>query len=676
MIRSKGMAVSIFALVCAAGCADDGGPWAPAQAIRDTLADGTLVVRYDALPDSVDHVVGTDLRIGALDGAPEYVFGDVRGIEADREGTIYVLDHQASEIRTYGPGGDYRATIATEGEGPGEIGGANGMILMGDTLLWVQDHSKWRLLGLGTDGTETRRVPMHVRNYSYMWNGTVDELGRFWKPTNHSDEPRGGMPEEGLRESTSRAYLVHLDLATEEKDSVYLGERTYRSYVTRMGDRGYSMRGLPYQPSPVVIVNPDGGLWHSHGSAYRVARLDDRGDTLFVLEADVVAPPVTEEDRESVMSEVMEGGESFRRAADALVAALPETKPAISGLVVDEQGRLWVRRGGDERAGPRYDVFTEEGDFVMAVRLDFRASPYLPLKFRGGRIYALVRDELDVPYVVRATVPRLRPAQASLVAVAAGAQDVGEDGHPLLGGLGRGGRPSQGAQALGRIGDGLPRASVLDALRERTQLDEAFGAHVPCTVRGPHQPVPQEAGRPRQARHVPPVASRGRRTAHREELAQPGVVGLVAVAARPSDLRRAPGGLFDRGRVGGGACLPAHGSELEHELVGQIPGGLELGQVPGGRPEEGHVPDDGQVPGLEGQVEMGDHLAPLRAAHERLGTVRTPPENGERAGEDDGEPRFRAHGIRLPTEGASSIDFRDGAGHAPRSRRARRATTS
>lgn len=405
MLRPVVIALSILALVCATGCVADSGTRARVQSVRDTLDDGTVVVRYDALPDGAEQVVTTDLRIGSLDGAPEYTFGDVRGIEVDQEGTIYVLDYQASEIRTYGADGDYRGTIATEGEGPGEIGEANGMILAGDTLLWVQDHSKWRLLGLRRDGTEVRRVTMHVLNYGYMWNGTVDKLGRFWKPTNHSDEPRGGMPEEGLRASASQAYFVHLDLATEEKDSVYLGERTYRSYVTRMGDRGYSVRGLPYQPSPVVIVNPGGGLWQSDASAYRIARLDDTGDTLFVLEAEVAAPPVTEEDRESVMSDVMERGEDFRRAAEALVAALPETKPAISGLVVDDQDRLWVRRGGNERAEPRYDVFTAEGDFVMSVRLDFRPSQYLPLKFRDGHIYALVRDELDVPYVVRASVP-------------------------------------------------------------------------------------------------------------------------------------------------------------------------------------------------------------------------------------------------------------------------------
>ena len=51
-------------------------------------------------------------------------------------------------------------TVATRGEGPGEISGANGMQLVGDTMLWVQDHGKWMMLGLSTAGDEIARVPV------------------------------------------------------------------------------------------------------------------------------------------------------------------------------------------------------------------------------------------------------------------------------------------------------------------------------------------------------------------------------------------------------------------------------------------------------------------------------------------------------------------------------------
>lgn len=403
MIRTPRMMLAVALTMVVVGCGAEPTGRASIHAARDTLEGGAVRVRYGALPDSADRPTTVDLRIGALDGDPVYVFGDVRGIQADSEGTIYVLDYQASEIRVFDDDGRYVRTIGSEGQGPGEMEEANGMILSGDTLLWVQDHAKWRFLGLRTDGTEIHRIQMHVLNYGYMWNGTVDEAGRFWKPTSHSDEPRG-RPEEGLQERASRAYFVHFDPETERRDSVFLGEQTHRSFVIRYGDRGYSVRGVPYQPSPVTVVNPDGGLWRSDGSVYRIVRLDEMGDTTMILEADVPPPPVTDDDRRAFIDRMTEDDESALRAAEAIVGAMPATKPAISGLIVDDLGRLWVRMGGAEEGEPRYDVFTREGDFVMTVELDFRPSQYLPLEIRDGDIYALVRDDLDVPYVVRAAI--------------------------------------------------------------------------------------------------------------------------------------------------------------------------------------------------------------------------------------------------------------------------------
>ena len=71
----------------------------------------------DALGVTVAEV---DLKLGVMDGDPNFIFGDVHGVEAASDGTIYVLDYQAVEVRTYGPDGQYLETIVKSGEGPGE----------------------------------------------------------------------------------------------------------------------------------------------------------------------------------------------------------------------------------------------------------------------------------------------------------------------------------------------------------------------------------------------------------------------------------------------------------------------------------------------------------------------------------------------------------------------------
>lgn len=406
MRRGPGILAILLVTVAFGGCQGEGPASTSVTSTLDTLDNGALRIRYSRLPDSASQRVAPELTIGMLEGDPALVFGDVRGIEADSEGTIYVLDYQAAEIRTFDATGAYLQTIAKRGEGPGELTDANGMILVGDSVLWVQDHGKMQMLALGTDGTELRRYPMHVMNYGYMWNGTVDDAGRFWKPAHHSTEPQRPFPPElGFQEETFRAYMVRFDPTTEVRDSVPMGTQTYRSHVSRNSRGGYTHSEVPFEPRTITVIDPGGGLWATSGSGYRIARLDEEGDTVLVLESDVPLQAVTNQDRADYVAEAVAWDETAARTAEEVVAAMPMTRPAISGLSMDDAGNLWVRRGGTEDRFPRYDLFSRSGDYQGSVALDFTPSRYLPLKLRNGKLYALMLGDMDVPLVVRATVP-------------------------------------------------------------------------------------------------------------------------------------------------------------------------------------------------------------------------------------------------------------------------------
>lgn len=372
---------------------------------RETLPDGTVVVRYPALPMGEVLEVTPEFRLGTVEADPYLSFGDIRGIDVGRDGTIYVLDYLASEIRAFDAEGHFLRLVATKGEGPGEISEANGMILVGDSILWVQDHGKWTMLGLSPEGEEIARLPMHVRSYSYMWNGTVDDRGRFWKPASHRDEEPRFPPEEGLNEGTTRSYWKSHDPATEAADSVYMGESLVRTLVRQNSRGGWSYRGIPFEAGRVSVVDAGGGFWQAHTGSYRVARLDGRGDTTLVIEADVMPAPVTAADHDAHLQEMLEYDPEARAIIEEVLSYAPETKPVITRLQVDDTGRLWVGRVVPDGETPLYDVFDDGGTYLGSVRLGFDPNAYLPLRFRYGDLYALVQDELDIPFVVRASVP-------------------------------------------------------------------------------------------------------------------------------------------------------------------------------------------------------------------------------------------------------------------------------
>ena len=390
----------------AVGACDSAGSRAGAEVVRDTLPNGAVLLRYAALPPPAADPLALELSIGVLEGEPYETFGDIRSIEADDDGTIYVLDHQASEVRAFDADGRFLRTLTRKGQGPGELTAANGMILAGDRTLWIQDHGQWRMIGVNLEGEEVGRFPMFVLSYGYVWNGTVDDRGRFWKPATHSDAPRVFPPEPGLQERSARVYQKWFDPATEATDSVFLGEVINRMHVTRVSG-GWMNRGIPFSSQPITLVDPAGGFWTTPGDTYRIVRLDERGDTVLVLEVDVAPEPVTREDLEGFIETLVERAPDQRRAAEELVGVAPATKPVVDQLNLDDAGRLWVRRRAAEDENPRYDLFARDGQYLGSVRLGFRPAPYLPPRIRDGKLYALVTDSLDVHTVVRANLPPL-----------------------------------------------------------------------------------------------------------------------------------------------------------------------------------------------------------------------------------------------------------------------------
>ncbi len=79
-------------------------------------------------------------------------------------------------------------------------------------------------------------------------------------------------------------------------------------------------------------------------------------------------------------------------------------KPALASFYLDDDENLWVHPWA--ASGQRLDVFDPHGRFLGAVRLPFVLSAYPEPIIRRGHIYGVVRDELDVPFVVAAHIEK------------------------------------------------------------------------------------------------------------------------------------------------------------------------------------------------------------------------------------------------------------------------------
>ena len=378
---------------------------------RETLPNGAVLVRYPSLPaiDSIGPEVTeahVGLRLGSLEGDdPNFAFADIRGIQASSAGDVYVLDFQAAEVRVFDSAGRHLRTIVRRGGGPGEIGEANGILLSGDTLLWIHDHGQGTIIGVDPHGEEMRRFNKPVMRYGYIWNGVFDDLGRYWKEISHLETEPGYPAPMGMGSVTGRSYYKSYDMSSGAIDSVYLGEigRSFYAYTTATGE---GFLNIPFEAFEITVVNPSGGFWRAHNGSYRIARTGEGGDTLVVIEAGLAPQRVTDEDRSAYIEGVGDDRPephraAVRRAAEEVAALMPDVKPVLQGLFVDDQGRLWVERVTPEGVPNFYDLYSQDGDYLGSVRLAFDAAG--PIWVGHGSIHTWVVDEFDVPYVVRAS---------------------------------------------------------------------------------------------------------------------------------------------------------------------------------------------------------------------------------------------------------------------------------
>jgi len=86
-------------ILLASGCAPS-EELSSTEAARETV-DGYELVRVSGLNRVYPIVLEPNMSIGSEDGEDPYLFGTIKGVDADSEGNIYILDSQASELRVF-----------------------------------------------------------------------------------------------------------------------------------------------------------------------------------------------------------------------------------------------------------------------------------------------------------------------------------------------------------------------------------------------------------------------------------------------------------------------------------------------------------------------------------------------------------------------------------------------
>lgn len=329
------------------------------------------------------------VRIGAVEGEPEYLLLDAQSALRLDDGTIVISNGGTEEIRFFDAQGRYLKSAGGEGGGPGEFGNLIWIYPVGDDSIVAWDDSPPGIAFFDREGS----------------------FGHLARPEQPLGLLRGVFPDgslllaehrnlagvrPGLNRPPARAY--RLNGRGEVVDSLPVFPGTEFDYSQEAGS--IMIGPPPFGRSTVFAVTGDGfcagsqddfevGCYHPDGTLHTLVRWPARPRRVTAEHVDRYRRYQLDNlQRESLRAQV-------ERSLNE--QTYPETLPAYGDIVVDEAGNLWVEEYHlDWEEIRRWLVFDAEGRMLGTVEM-----PGDLVVHQIGRDFVLgwTWDDLNVEYI-------------------------------------------------------------------------------------------------------------------------------------------------------------------------------------------------------------------------------------------------------------------------------------
>ena len=423
--RASASLIPVLLLPLAACAASDAG--GDGRRVEVTDSAGVQIVlnrggghHSGALP------ITEELRLGAVDGGPEeLLFSKVRDVLIDEDGRMFVGNGGTATVRLFDADGTFLREFGGRGGGPSEIPGElNDMMWGGDQITLIDWRRGGKTLLFDTTGA-----------FHTSWRNTSLQ-GRPVFPTGHTPSGWVGMDSERVRQRDpvpGKAYPVPVVMRRLSPESQAFGDTLFElpPRVLYGSPEGHGLDWPLFMPVEGAGFDRAGNFYHSPGSEYRINVWDPEGRPMRSIRREHEPVPITNEDVEDLKQRSSSPPTEFPMPEDQWQEQLqryharidfqaqlpgPETRPPLGALLVAHDGSFWVERqdhrqpaewwerymsgsfDGPPEVETSWDVFSRDGRFLGNVLLPPR---FQPMAVAPGYVVGVMRDDLDVEYVVR-----------------------------------------------------------------------------------------------------------------------------------------------------------------------------------------------------------------------------------------------------------------------------------
>jgi len=311
---------------------DPGGTASEWQGTVTTEGDVTTVVNESGSFWGGTATLVEEVSIGVEAGADEYMFGTITDVAASDD-RIYVVDMQVPAVRIYDHDGSYVGDLGRSGEGPGEYGYPDSIVVASDGRIFLRDRQPGRITAFPPDGTvdATFQVPGGLVTSTPI-GVTPDGVPHSPQRVGDRDAAvwRMGMTPYG-EEGPVGDPLVPPDI----------GEETEWLAARRPDGSARSSSPVPFAPTLEWAMAPSGAMIAGMPGEYRFEVHRPDGSVL-VVESQRERVPVLE--GEAAWHERRLTAWFRRRTPDWTWNGppIPEKKPAYTELIPSQSGETWV----------------------------------------------------------------------------------------------------------------------------------------------------------------------------------------------------------------------------------------------------------------------------------------------------------------------------------------------
>lgn len=301
-----GRAILVVAVAGVVGCVDNSRD----AAASDALAEWTV----ESQPLTT---------IGELEGDPAYIFSGIAAVRLLPDGRVLVADRASSTVRIFGLDGRFQLQAGRSGQGPGEFEYISDVFVLPPDTIAVYDSQAFRLTKILTDGHVAAAVSFHAPDGNpevYLGQYADGSHGMAWikqAPRDPSSIGADIMQIARFEADGRSATLLGTDL----------GMRRLRS-------------PLPFSPHFLAVMVGDTVL-HTDGVGGEVRATGPTGESLRTLRVATNAPDL-DAATQSLAAALDSAG--ARRLEDIESNPGTDTVPAISDLLTDDRGLLWLKR--------------------------------------------------------------------------------------------------------------------------------------------------------------------------------------------------------------------------------------------------------------------------------------------------------------------------------------------